>query len=51
MQADCKLISQLLRLWCAAVLQCLERAIEAVKPGMRYRDLGRIISQHAQGNG
>ncbi|KAK9868002.1 hypothetical protein WJX84_011144 [Apatococcus fuscideae] len=31
--------------------ECLERSIAAVKPGMRYRDLGKIISQHAQGQG
>ena len=26
------------------------KALQAVKPGMRYRDVGDIISSHAQGN-
>lgn len=29
----------------------MHKAIAAVKPGMRYRDVGDIISQHAQTNG
>ena len=32
-------------------VQCLHKAIAAVKPGMRYRDVGDIISQHASSNG
>mmetsp|Transcript_8247 Transcript_8247/g.51349 ORF Transcript_8247/g.51349 Transcript_8247/m.51349 type:complete len:386 (-) Transcript_8247:1098-2255(-) len=29
---------------------CLMKAIEAVKPGVRFRDLGQIISNHAHAN-
>ena len=31
--------------------ECLMKAIAAVKPGMRYRDVGDIISKHALKNG
>lgn len=30
---------------------CLEKAIGLVKPGARYRDLGDIITKHAQSHG
>ncbi|XP_014668869.1 PREDICTED: methionine aminopeptidase 1-like, partial [Priapulus caudatus] len=30
---------------------CLDYAMQAVKPGMRYRDIGAIIQKHAQANG
>ncbi|KAI9321744.1 peptidase M24, structural domain-containing protein [Dichotomocladium elegans] len=31
--------------------ECLDLAIAAVKPGMRYRDFGKIIEDHATKNG
>ncbi|KAH8034557.1 hypothetical protein HPB51_025680 [Rhipicephalus microplus] len=31
--------------------ECLSKAIEAVKPGMRYREIGNIIQKHAQSHG
>ena len=31
--------------------ECLHKAIEACKPGMRYRDIGSIISKHAHSKG
>ncbi|KAI9490854.1 peptidase M24, structural domain-containing protein [Zychaea mexicana] len=31
--------------------ECLEKSIAAVKPGMRYRDFGKIIEDHATANG
>jgi len=31
--------------------ECLEKAIELVKPGTLYREVGNIISKHAQANG
>ncbi|ODM91291.1 Methionine aminopeptidase 1 [Orchesella cincta] len=31
--------------------ECLQKAIEQVKPGMKYRDVGNIIQKHAQGSG
>lgn len=31
--------------------ECLDQAIQAVKPGTRYRDIGGIIQKHAQANG
>lgn len=31
--------------------ECLMHAIDAVKPGVRYRELGNIIQKHAQANG
>ncbi|KAI9251897.1 peptidase M24, structural domain-containing protein [Phascolomyces articulosus] len=31
--------------------ECLEKSIAAVKPGMRYRDFGKIIQDHATKNG
>ncbi|KAK9784874.1 hypothetical protein WJX73_001071 [Symbiochloris irregularis] len=34
-----------------ATSESLEKAIAAVKPGVRYRELGNIISQHIHANG
>ena len=31
--------------------ECLEKAIAAVKPGMKYREFGKIIEAHATANG
>eukprot|EP00051_Salpingoeca_urceolata_P006996 m.92634 g.92634 ORF g.92634 m.92634 type:complete len:374 (+) comp15071_c0_seq6:123-1244(+) len=31
--------------------ECLQKSIAACKPGMRYRDVGDIISKHAHANG
>ncbi|KAI8136990.1 peptidase M24, structural domain-containing protein [Fennellomyces sp. T-0311] len=31
--------------------ECLDRAIAIVKPGMRYRDFGKVIQEHAHANG
>ncbi|KAG2231778.1 hypothetical protein INT48_004057 [Thamnidium elegans] len=31
--------------------ECLDKAIAAVKPGIRYRDFGKIIEDHATKNG
>ncbi|XP_031436222.1 methionine aminopeptidase 1 isoform X3 [Clupea harengus] len=31
--------------------ECLMQAIDAVKPGVRYRELGNIIQKHAQASG
>lgn len=31
--------------------ECLEKAIALVKPGVRYRDVGEVISRHASLNG
>lgn len=31
--------------------ECLMQAIAAVKPGVRYREMGAIISKHAESNG
>lgn len=31
--------------------ECLEKAIAMVKPGVRYRELGEVISKHAHENG
>ncbi|XP_062509464.1 methionine aminopeptidase 1-like [Corticium candelabrum] len=31
--------------------ECLDQAIRAVKPGVRYRDIGGIIQRHAHANG
>lgn len=31
--------------------ECLSKAIEAVQPGMRYREIGNIIQKHAQSHG
>lgn len=33
------------------LLQCLQKAMAAVKPEMRFREVGDIISQHAQQQG
>ncbi|KAL0090610.1 methionyl aminopeptidase 1 [Phycomyces blakesleeanus] len=32
-------------------LECLNKAIAAAKPGVRYRDFGKIIEEHATKNG
>uniref|UniRef100_A0A3P9L612 Methionine aminopeptidase n=1 Tax=Oryzias latipes TaxID=8090 RepID=A0A3P9L612_ORYLA len=31
--------------------ECLMQAIDSVKPGVRYRELGNVIQKHAQANG
>ena len=31
--------------------ECLEKAIEMVKPGTKYRDVGNVIQKHAAGGG
>ncbi|KAG0172392.1 Methionine aminopeptidase 1 [Apophysomyces sp. BC1021] len=31
--------------------ECLEKAIAMVKPGIRYRDFGKVIEEHAKKNG
>jgi len=31
--------------------ECLQKAVTAVKPGTKYRDVGNIIQKHAQTNG
>lgn len=31
--------------------ECLQKAIELVKPGARYRDIGDIITKHAREHG
>jgi len=31
--------------------ECLEKAIDMVKPGVRYRDIGSVIQKHAQSHG
>ncbi|KAG0163013.1 Methionine aminopeptidase 1 [Apophysomyces sp. BC1034] len=31
--------------------ECLEKAIAIVKPGVRYRDFGKVIEEHAKKNG
>ena len=31
--------------------ECLQKAIEAVKPGVKYRDMGNVIQKHAQSQG
>ncbi|PIA17404.1 methionine aminopeptidase 1 [Coemansia reversa NRRL 1564] len=31
--------------------ECLQKAIDMVKPGVRYRDLGAVIEKHAKANG
>ncbi|CAO3622685.1 unnamed protein product [Cunninghamella echinulata] len=31
--------------------ECLEKAIAMVKPGVRYRDFGKVIEEHATKNG
>ena len=36
---------------CGGVDQALDKAIAAVRPGMRYRDVGDIISTHVSSNG
>lgn len=43
--ADMKLIGVL------CFIQCLMQAIAAVKPGVRYREMGALISKHAESNG
>ena len=31
--------------------ECLEKAIETVKPGTKYRDVGNVIQKHAASGG
>ncbi|KAG8227397.1 hypothetical protein J437_LFUL000406 [Ladona fulva] len=31
--------------------ECLEKSIEIVKPGEKYREIGNVIQKHAQNNG
>lgn len=31
--------------------ECLQKAIEIVKPGEKYREIGNVIQKHAQANG
>ena len=31
--------------------ECLEKAIQEVRPGMKYRDVGNVIQKHAQTGG
>ncbi len=31
--------------------ECLQKAIETVKPGVKYRDVGNVIQKHAQSEG
>ena len=31
--------------------ECLSKAIEIVKPGEKYREIGNVIQKHAQTNG
>ena len=31
--------------------ECLEKAIETVKPGIKYRDVGNVIQKHAASAG
>jgi methionyl aminopeptidase len=31
--------------------ECLQKAIEIVKPGVKYRDVGNVIQKHAQNHG
>jgi methionyl aminopeptidase len=31
--------------------ECLQKAIELIKPGEKYRELGNVIQKHAQANG
>ena len=31
--------------------ECLQKAIETVKPGTKYRDVGNVIQKHAQAHG
>ncbi len=33
------------------LLQCLQKAMAEVKPGAKFRDIGDIISRHAQQQG
>jgi methionyl aminopeptidase len=35
----------------AVTYECLQKAIEFVKPGNKYRDIGKIIQKHANANG
>lgn len=34
-----------------ATWECLQKAIEIVKPGEKYREIGNVIQKHAQANG
>ena len=31
--------------------ECLEKAMEMVKPGIKFRDVGNVIQKHAQSEG
>jgi len=31
--------------------ECLQKSIEMIKPGVKYRDVGSVIQKHAQANG
>ena len=31
--------------------ECLQKAIETVKPGVKFRDVGNVIQKHAQSEG
>ena len=31
--------------------ECLEKAMECVKPGLKFRDVGNVIQKHAQSEG
>ncbi|KAI8086116.1 methionine aminopeptidase 1 [Halteromyces radiatus] len=39
------------RLLVKTARECLEKAIALVKPGVRYRDFGKVIEDHAKKNG
>ena len=34
-----------------SLLQCLHKAMAEVKPGVRFREIGNFVSQHAQQQG
>ena len=36
---------------CKTTYDCLFKAIEMVRPGVKFRDLGKPITRHAQANG
>ena len=31
--------------------ECLQKAVESVKPGVKFRDVGNLIQKHAQSEG
>jgi len=35
----------------AVTYECLQKAIEIVRPGVKYRDIGKVIQKHATANG